>query len=58
MNLAIRILLSIFAIMLVIAAVVMLLKGFGILPPIPEHVLWALLLLAVGVGIMGGLKGA
>jgi hypothetical protein len=58
MNLAIRILLYILGIMLVMAAIILLLRGFGWIAQIPEHVLWALVLLAVGAGILGGLRGA
>lgn len=41
---------------LIIVAVIILLKGLGILPALPNYVLWALGLLAVGIGIIGGLR--
>jgi hypothetical protein len=58
MNRATTILLYILGIMLVMAAVIVLLRGFGLISVIPEHVIWALILLAVGAGILGGLRSA
>lgn len=55
-TLALRIILSILGIALVILAVLILLKGLGVLPRIPDYVAWALVLFAVGAGIMGGLR--
>ncbi len=50
------ILLYIFAIALIITAVVIVLRGVGILSFIPGYVIWALALLTIGLGIIGGLS--
>lgn len=55
-NLGAKILLYIFGIALVITAVIVLLRGFGILTAIPGYVIWALVLITVGFGIIGGLR--
>jgi hypothetical protein len=55
-NLAIRILLSIAGVVLVLAAIILLLRGVGWVGQIPDYVLWSLVLLAIGVGILGGLR--
>ena len=57
-TLALRILLSIIGISLVILAVLILLKGVGLLPRIPDYVAWALVLFAVGTGIIGGIRSS
>ncbi|EKQ68545.1 hypothetical protein OsccyDRAFT_3083 [Leptolyngbyaceae cyanobacterium JSC-12] len=57
-NLAVRIVLYIVGILLVMMAGLILLKGLGLLPTIPEYVVWALVLLAIGVGILGGLRSS
>ncbi|MGF1514404.1 MAG: hypothetical protein ACFB5Z_12015 [Elainellaceae cyanobacterium] len=51
-----RIILSIFGMALLIVAVIIVLKGFGILAAIPTFVIWALVLITVGVGILAGLS--
>lgn len=55
-NLAIRILLSIAGVVLVLAAIILLLRGLGWVGQIPDYVLWSLVLLAIGVGILGGIR--
>ncbi len=55
-NILVTILLYIVGILLVMMAVLILLKGLGWLPTIPDYVLWALVLLALGGGIIGGLR--
>ncbi len=57
-NMLLTILLYIVGILLVMMAVLILLKGLGWLPSIPDYVLWALVLLAVGGGIIGGLRSS
>lgn len=57
-NLAIRIILHVVGILLVMMAVLILLKGLGLLSTIPEYVVWALVLLALGVGIIAGLRSS
>ena len=57
-NLAVRIALYVVGILLVMMAGLILLKGLGLVPTIPEYVVWALVLLAVGVGIIGGLRSS
>ncbi|MDX2239551.1 MAG: hypothetical protein NW224_02600 [Leptolyngbyaceae cyanobacterium bins.302] len=57
-NLALRIVLHIVGILLVMMAILILLKGLGLLPTIPEYVVWALILLALGTGIIGGLRSS
>lgn len=57
-RLVITITLYTLGILLVIMAVLILLKGFGWLPAIPDYVAWALVLLAVGIGIIGGLRSS
>lgn len=55
-NLAITILLYIMGTLLIILAVLLLLKAFGVLATIPQTAMWALVLLSVGVGILAGLR--
>ena len=57
-NLAIMIVLNIVGVMLVLGAIILVLRGLGWLPQIPEYVVWALLLLSLGVGILGGIRSA
>ncbi|MBF2027870.1 MAG: hypothetical protein IGS48_14090 [Oscillatoriales cyanobacterium C42_A2020_001] len=57
-NLAVRIVLYVVGILLVMMAGLILLKGVGLLPTIPEYVVWALVLLAIGIGIIGGLRSS
>lgn len=57
-NLALRIILHILGILLVMMAVLILLKGLGLLTTIPEYVAWALVLLAFGLGIIAGLRSS
>jgi len=55
-NLGMSILLYIIGIMLVMMAVLILLKGFGLLTTLPNDVIWALVLLAIGFGILSGIR--
>ncbi|MDX2231059.1 MAG: hypothetical protein NW220_15575 [Leptolyngbyaceae cyanobacterium bins.349] len=57
-NLFIQIILYTLGILLVMMAVLILLKGVGLVPTIPEYVVWALVLLALGTGIIGGLRSS
>jgi hypothetical protein len=50
------ILLYIFAIALIVTGVVIILRGIGILTFIPGYLIWALILLTIGLGIIGGLN--
>jgi hypothetical protein len=55
-NTTVTILLSIAGTALVAVAVIILLKGFGVVTTIPNFVLWALALLILGFGILAGLR--
>jgi hypothetical protein len=55
-NLGISILLYIIGITLVLIAVLILLKGFGLLTTLPNDVIWALVLLSIGFGIISGIR--
>ncbi|MEM6837703.1 MAG: hypothetical protein AAF609_12705 [Cyanobacteria bacterium P01_C01_bin.120] len=57
-NIAIMIVLNIVGVMLVLGAVILVLRGLGWVKQIPEYVVWAMLLLSLGVGILGGLRSA
>ncbi|MDB9526934.1 hypothetical protein PN498_13120 [Oscillatoria sp. CS-180] len=57
-NLAIMIVLNIVGVMLVLGALILILRGIGLVKDIPEYVVWALLLLSLGVGILGGIRTA
>ncbi|MFE4107881.1 hypothetical protein [Almyronema epifaneia] len=57
-NLAIRIFLTTLGVILVLAAIILLLRGFGVISQIPGYVIWALVLIAVGTGILGGLRSS
>jgi hypothetical protein len=57
-NLAVMIVLNIVGVMLVLGAAILVLRGIGWIKQIPEYVVWALLLLSLGVGILGGLRSA
>jgi hypothetical protein len=57
-NVGISIILYIIGIMLVLTAVLIVLKGIGVLTTLPNYVIWALLLLSVGMGILGGLRNS
>ncbi|NER79254.1 MAG: hypothetical protein F6K42_06660 [Leptolyngbya sp. SIO1D8] len=57
-NLAIMIVLNIVGVMLVMGAIILVLRGLGWISQIPDYVVWALLLLALGVGILGGIRTA
>lgn len=39
---------------LVVIAIIILLQGLGILSSIPSYIIWSLVLLTVGIGIMAG----
>ncbi|MBF2001479.1 MAG: hypothetical protein IGS50_17595 [Synechococcales cyanobacterium C42_A2020_086] len=55
-NLGIRIFLYSAGILLVVMAVVLFLQAFGILTNIPRLAIWALVLLAIGSGILAGMR--
>jgi hypothetical protein len=55
-NLGITIFLYIAGILLVILAVVLLLQATGVLKTISKEVIWALVLLGVGAGILAGVS--
>jgi hypothetical protein len=55
-NLAMTILLNIVGVMLVLTAILLVLRGLGWITQIPGFVLWALVLAAVGMGILGGVR--
>lgn len=55
-NLGITIFLYIAGILLVMFAIVLLLQAFNVLPPIPPMARWALVLLAIGAGILAGMR--
>lgn len=55
-NLGIRIFLYVAGILFVILAIVLLLQAFGVLTNIPESAIWALVLLAIGSGILAALR--
>ncbi|NJM70340.1 MAG: hypothetical protein HC862_08975 [Scytonema sp. RU_4_4] len=55
-NLGVTIFLYIAGILLVILAAVLLLQAFGVLKNIPKEVIWALVLLSVGSGILAGIR--
>jgi hypothetical protein len=57
-NILVAILLNIVGILLVMMAVLILLKGLGWLRTIPDYVMWSLVLLALGGGILGGLRSS
>jgi hypothetical protein len=49
------VILYIFGIALVITAIIITLKGLGILDVIPRYIIWALILLSVGLGILSAI---
>lgn len=51
-----RIVLYIFGVALIVSAILIVLKGFGILSAIPGFVIWALVLITIGIGILAGVK--
>lgn len=55
-NLGISIILYIVGVLLVTIAVLILLKGVGLLTTLPNDIIWALVLLSIGVGIIGGIR--
>ncbi len=55
-NTTVTILLSTAGIAFVAIAVIILLKGFGVIAAIPTFVIWALVLLILGIGILAGLR--
>lgn len=57
-NVAIMIVLNIVGVMLVLGAIILVLRGLGWVTQIPEYVIWALLLLSLGIGILGGIRSA
>ena len=57
-NLAMMIVLNIVGVMLVMGAIILVLRGLGWISQIPGYVVGAMLLLALGVGILGGIRAA
>ncbi|MEM9003302.1 MAG: hypothetical protein AAGE59_07220 [Cyanobacteria bacterium P01_F01_bin.86] len=57
-NLAMMIVLNIVGLMLVMGAIILVLRGLGWISQIPGYVIGAMLLLALGVGILGGIRAA
>lgn len=55
-NIGIRIFLYVAGILLVMMAFVLLLQAFGFLTNIPRSAIWALVLLAIGSGILSALR--
>ena len=55
-NQSTTILLYIAGIAFVITAIVLVLRGTGVLKQIPEYLIWALILFTIGAGILGGLR--
>lgn len=55
-NIGIRIFLYVAGILLVMMAIVLLLQAFGVLTNIPRSAIWALVLLAIGSGILSALR--
>jgi hypothetical protein len=55
-SLLIRIGLHILGISLVIMAILIVLKGIGWVTKIPDYLAWALVMFAIGGGILGGLR--
>ncbi len=53
---ATTILLYIAGIALVITAIIVVLRGTGVLQQIPDYVIWAIVLFTIGAGILGGLR--
>jgi hypothetical protein len=41
---------------LVIAAIILVLRGTGLLQQIPQYVIWAIILFTIGAGILGGIR--
>jgi hypothetical protein len=41
---------------LVITAIIVVLRGTGVLQQIPEYAIWAIVLFTIGAGILGGLR--
>jgi amino acid transporter len=55
-NQGITILLYIAGIALVITAIILVLRGTGVLKQVPDYLIWAIVLFTIGAGILGGLK--
>jgi hypothetical protein len=41
---------------LVITAIILVLRGTGVLKQVPDYLIWAIVLFTIGAGILGGLK--
>jgi hypothetical protein len=57
-NLAVQIGLYTLGIALVMMAILIILKGLGILTALPDYVAWAMVLFALGGGILSGLQSS
>jgi len=57
-NLAITIFLYVTGILLVMMALLLLFQAFGWLREVPREAIWALVMLAIGSGILAGIRNA
>lgn len=57
MRLSLRPTTQIFLLTLAVTAVVWVLRGFGILTFLPGGIIWLLILLSIGTGVVAGLMG-
>jgi hypothetical protein len=55
-NQGLIILLYIAGVALVITAIIIVLRGTGVLKQIPEYAIWAIVLFTIGAGILGGIR--
>ncbi len=55
-NLILTIVLYILGILLVMMAVLILLKGLGLVRTVPDYMVWAMVLSAIGAGIIGAVR--
>jgi hypothetical protein len=55
-NQGVIILLYIAGVALVITAIIIVLRGTGVLKQIPEYAIWAIVLFTIGAGILGGIR--
>ncbi len=55
-NLGVRIFLNVAGILLVMMAILLFFQAFGYLTNIPQSAIWALVLLAIGSGILSALR--
>jgi hypothetical protein len=41
---------------LVITAIILVLRGTGVLRQVPDYLIWAIVLFTIGAGILGGIR--